>query len=59
MIRLSPGWSPWCSQGVCLQGPEAALDDLLGREDEDSPTGAELSQSLALAPWNFADRNHP
>lgn len=53
MIELSPEMvAVVFHQGFGFKAP-AALDDLLGREDEDFPEWAELSQSLTLAPWSL------
>ena len=52
MIELSPEMvAVVFHQGLGFKVP-AALDDLLGREPEDFPAWAELSQSLTIAPWS-------
>ena len=51
MIELSPEMvAVVFHQAFGFKTP-AALDDLLGREAEDFPDWAELSQSLSIAPW--------
>ena len=53
MIELSPEMVAVVFHKAFDFKAPAALDDLLGREDEDFPDWAELSQSLTLAPWSL------
>ena len=53
MIELSPEMvAVVFHQAFSFKDP-AVLDNLLGREPEDFPEWAELSQSLTMAPWSL------
>ena len=52
MIEISPEMVAVVFHNAFGFTAPAALDDLLGREAEDFPEWAELSQSLSVAPWS-------
>ena len=53
MIELSPEMVAVVFHKGFAFKDSAPLDDLLGREAEDFPDWAELSQSLTIAPWSL------